>query len=198
MGQRRGVVWFRRIGAVVLGLLLLGGAYYGYWAVFDYRWTTVVEGRLYQSMAMPPAVLARVAVDQGLHAVIDLREDAAAATAERAALAGVGVRYYHLPSRQIPRPETVKRFREIIDECGELPVLIHCKHGEGRSVLFAAMWQMEKNGACCDQAWADTVRMPPLMRGIDLECLRPNAEKHAFLMAYRPRPDAATGATRAH
>lgn len=58
-------------------------------------------------------------------------------------LAQVGVKHFHLPFDQVPNDETIDAFIEILDHCEYRPVLIHCKHGEGRAVLFAAIYRME-------------------------------------------------------
>ncbi len=137
----------RRVGLLLIGVLLVGvlgaGAVYGYWVLFDYRFSTVTEGQVYRSGAMPPEKLLVKVRRYGIRAVIDLRRPGAEVDAERVALAQVGVKHFHVPSDQVPNDETIDAFLEILGDCEYRPVLIHCKHGEGRAVLFAAIYRME-------------------------------------------------------
>lgn len=140
----------RRVGLLLIGVLLVGvlgaGAGYGYWVLFDYRFSTVTEGQVYRSGAMPPETLLVKVRRYGIRAVIDLRRPGAEVDAERVALAQVGVKHFHLPSKQVPNDETIDAFLEILGHCEYRPVLIHCNHGEGRAVLFAAIYRIEYEG----------------------------------------------------
>ncbi len=140
----------RRGGLLLIGVLLVGvlsgGAGYGYWVLFDYRFWTVTEGQVYRSGAMPPDKLLVKVRRYGIRAVIDLRRSGAEVDAERVALTQVGVKHFHLPSDQIPNDETIDAFLKILGHCEYRPVLIHCKHGEGRAVLFAAIYRIEYEG----------------------------------------------------
>jgi len=53
----------RRIGLLSIVALLFaavcGGAVYGYWTVFEHRFATVTEGKVYRSGAMPPEQLVK-------------------------------------------------------------------------------------------------------------------------------------------
>ena len=140
----------RRIGLLLIGVLLLGilfaGAGYGYWAILNYHFSTVTEGQVYRSGAIPPEKLLSIVRRYGIRAVIDLRDPGEEVNEERAALAELGVKHLHLPSEQIPKDETIDAFLEIMDHPEYQPVLIHCEHGEGRAVLFAAIYRMEYEG----------------------------------------------------
>lgn len=140
----------RRIGLLLIGALVLGiliaAAHYGYWAVLHYHFSAVTEGQVYRSGAMPPEMLQSIVRRYGIRAVIDLRDPGEEVNAEHAALARMGVKHLHLPSEQIPKDETIDAFLEIMDHPEYRPVLIHCKHGEGRAVLFAAIYGMEYKG----------------------------------------------------
>ncbi|MFQ5842068.1 MAG: tyrosine-protein phosphatase [Thermodesulfobacteriota bacterium] len=140
----------RRIGLPLIGVLLLGilsvVASYRYWAVLRYHFSTVTEGQVYRSGAMPPEMLQTIVRRYGIRAVVDLRDPGEEVDAEHAALARVGVKHLHVPSDQVPGDETVRAFLEIMDHREYRPVLIHCKHGTGRAVLFAAIYRMEYEG----------------------------------------------------
>jgi hypothetical protein len=64
-------------------------------------------------------------------------------TAERAALDASGVRYVNIPSRQVATPEQILSFLAVMDEPANWPVLVHCEHGVGRSVLYSAIFGIE-------------------------------------------------------
>ena len=140
----------RRIGllsiVVSLFVAVCGGAIYGYWTVFEHRFSTITEGQVYRSGAMPPERLVSKVRQYGIRTVIDLRRHSDEVAAERSVLARMGVKHFHLPSQQVPADETVDRFLEIMKHQEYRPVLIHCTHGEGRGVLFAAIYRMEYEG----------------------------------------------------
>lgn len=146
--MKRSRAW--RIDLLLIGILLVGilivGADYGYWAVLNYHFSTVTEGQVYRSGAMPPEKLQSIVRRYGIRAVIDLRDPGEQVNAERAALAQLGVKHFHLPSDQVPSDETVDAFLEIMDHREYRPVLIHCEHGTGRAVLLAAVYRMEYEG----------------------------------------------------
>ena len=137
----------KHIGYLIIGVLLsvilTAAICYGYWSVFEYRFTTVTEGRFYQSAEMPPEKLLEVVQKFKIGAVIDLRKPAEKIEAERIALAQIGVRHFHLPTGQVPPDEVVEKYLTILDEPTNWPVLVHCRHGEGRSMLFAALYRIE-------------------------------------------------------
>lgn len=130
--------------SVGFGLLAIAG-YYAYWAVVQHRFTTITAHQLYQSAQMPPETLLEVAAKHGIRTVIDLRtaEQAAEIESERKALEGSDLRYFHLPANHVPDEATVMKFLEIVGDPANRPVLIHCNHGTGRSVLFSSLFRLE-------------------------------------------------------
>ncbi|MDY6987988.1 MAG: tyrosine-protein phosphatase [Thermodesulfobacteriota bacterium] len=170
---------------VAAGALLVAaacvGALYGYWAVLDHRFWAVSEGKVYRSAAMPPERLVKKARGYGIKTVIDLRRDPDEVAPERSALAEVGVRHLHLPSKQVPTEETVRGFLEIMDRQEYQPVLIHCEHGEGRAPLFSAIYRIEFEGWSKDRARRASSFLP--FRGN----FAPDSRKGMFLRNYVPR-----------
>ena len=118
--------------------------------------------------------------------MLDLREEPVRALeAERGALETAGVRYVNLPTPQIPTDDTVDAFLELVQQDGALPILIHCEHGRGRSVLFAAIYRIEIEGWDNEAACASTRFFA--WRG----AFRAGSEKGDYLRAYQrrlPRP----------
>lgn len=137
----------RRIGLALLGLCVLAIALsYAWWETRRDRIRTITEGRVYQSGEFAPDQLRAEVQRLGIRTVIDLREPPEDAQRERDALSGTGARFVHLPSSRVPDQATVDRFLEIMRDPTVYPVLIHCKHGTGRSVLLSAIYRIEFEG----------------------------------------------------
>lgn len=171
-------------GLLVFGFLLTTGPYY-YWVKVHHRLLPIAEGRLYKSGEMSPEALRETVRDYGIRTVIDLRHDDPKSEVERAAMAEIGVRYFNIPSRQVPDEDGVKAFLQVMDETlanpALRPVLIHCKDGTGRSPLFSAIYRMEYEGwsneAARSRAYWETV----------LGNFEPESRKGKFILGYVPR-----------
>ena len=179
--------------ALVLALaLVLGGGWKLYETKVQFRLGAVSGHLVYKSGAMPSAHLAAVAKDLGLRSVIDLRtfaqgQDSTNTTplaniqAERATLEAIGVRHIHLPTGQVPNQETVDQFLAVMADPRNLPTLIHCYHGIGRTELFVAVYRMEFEGWSNTQARAAT-RF--LLAGSSFS---DTSEKGRYLISYQPK-----------
>jgi protein tyrosine/serine phosphatase len=183
----------RKWVALGLPLLLAAGAGGGslYQIHVRHRLGTVTPGKVYKSGTMPPAEMAKVAHELGLRTVIDLRtfqrgQDSTNTTdlqviqAEGAALGSVGVRHIHLPTPQVPTEETVDQFLKVMNDPANLPTLIHCYHGIGRTELFVAVYRMEFEHWSNEKARSAT-RL--LLAGSSFS---DKAEKGQFLIQYKP------------
>lgn len=164
---------------VVVGI----GSYLLYWEKVQHRFTVVTEHQLYQSAEMPPDELLELARNHGIRTVVDLRltedsrEDIAA---QAAALAGTDVENIHLPAHHVPDEATVMRFLEIVGDPAKRPVLVHCQHGTGRSVLFSSLFRIEFEN--WDNETARRAVEPLHWRGN----FAPDAPKGAYLLDYQP------------
>ena len=130
--------------------LLFGGAYV-WWHFVEHRFTVISPGRVYTSGAMPPKVLRKTVRRHGIRAVFDLRCDVEGEekiAAEKAALEAEGVAHVNLQSPQVPPAELRDRFVSTIGDAAHRPALIHCNHGEGRALLYGALWRIEFEGIC--------------------------------------------------
>jgi len=133
----------------VLVLCVLASVVAGlWWALGEYRDTirTIAEGRVYQSGVLAPDDLRDEVRRLGIRTVIDLREPWEEVQGEKAALSALGVEHVHMPTGQIPEEGTVNRFLDVMSDPTIYPVLIHCHHGTGRSVLFSAIYRIEFEG----------------------------------------------------
>jgi predicted protein tyrosine phosphatase len=175
-------------------LLLVGGLGAGslYETHVRHRLGTVTAGRVYKSGVMPREQLQSVARRLGLRSVIDLRTsvqgmdstnttELAAIQAEGATLAAVGVKHIHLPTPQVPSEETVDKFLAAVADPANLPTLIHCYHGIGRTELFVAIYRIEFEHWSKERARAAT-RL--LLAGSSFS---DSAEKGQYLIHYQPR-----------
>ena len=179
-----------RILLVFLALFVLAGlglgGVYAHWALFDHRFSVVSEGKVYCSAEMPTDDLLKTVRRHDLRAVIDLRRQGDNVLAEHSALTGAGIKHFHLPSSQVPTDETIDKFLEIVDHAENRPLLIHCKHGQGRAVLFSAAYRIEFEGWSRERAWRATRFLP--FKG----SFAPDRRKGKFLLNYIRRRDPST------
>lgn len=170
------------LGAGMVGIVVLAAALAdGYATYIGYRFTEVIEGRVFRSAAMPTDVLLDRVMGHGIRSVVDLRTEPEAVEAERRALASAGVRHFSIPSDQVPSPETVDAFLAVMAERAEYPVLIHCHHGRGRAVLFAALYRIEFEG------WEnDRARLASRPMAV-LSSFSASEPKGEYLVSYVPR-----------
>jgi protein tyrosine phosphatase (PTP) superfamily phosphohydrolase (DUF442 family) len=119
----------------------------GLWWVYGAnRVRVVAEGSVYQSGVLAADELRGEVRRLGIRTVIDLREPWDEVKGEREVLSAIGVTHVHMPTGQIPPDSTVNRFLELMSDPATYPVLIHCEHGTGRSVLFSALYRIELLG----------------------------------------------------
>lgn len=145
----------KKILFIVLGLALIVVGKYVYDTNINHNFKPVTEGKVYKSGALPIDELPEYIAKYNIKSVIDLRfpgtddlvnnpEIPEELLAEKEAIAKLpGVTYFNIGSEQIPEDETVERFLKVMDDSLNYPVLIHCHHGEGRAVLFSAIYRME-------------------------------------------------------
>jgi uncharacterized protein (TIGR01244 family) len=181
----------RRVVALLSALMLVvTGAIYAKWDLLDGRLVTVLPGRMYQSAAMSPDCLTATLYRHGVRTVIDLRDvELEAVAAERIMLADRGIEHRHVPVPQEPDQEDVRRFLVAVATAPP-PVLVHCKHGEGRSVLMCALSRIEQQGWSNADAWRGTARLPDSLRFLGelwpgLRCFAPTSPKGRIVLGYQ-------------
>lgn len=177
--------------AIALAPAAFALAVYAKWTLVDHRLITITEGVLYQSAAMSPAVLVDTCAELGVRTVIDLRDHRPEdVRAEAAALRFTGIEHVHVPTRAHPFPDEVQAFLSAL-RAAEPPVLVHCHHGEGRSVMLCAVHRIEHDGWSNREAFDGTCRLPDSLRFVTdwLPWLRRFQETQAkgqFVLHYRP------------
>lgn len=120
----------------------------------SFRFEKVVEGQFYKSGAVPPERLYEYTSQHNIKTIIDLRhgqiqdklnpasEDNILSERE-AALRIDGVRYYNIPSDQIPSEENLQAYFKIINDEDNYPIWVHCADGIGRANLYTALYKIE-------------------------------------------------------
>jgi protein tyrosine/serine phosphatase len=172
----------RWAGRFLILALFVAVAAVGYVHWFrTHRLLAVTGGQLYRSGELPLETLRSEVQRYGIHTVIDFREDLDKVEAERNALEGLGVRYVHIPSGQVPTADAVEAFLEILDRSGNRPALIHCEHGIGRTGVFAAIYRMEYEG------WQNERARREAMWISGLDSFHADSSKGRFLTEYVPR-----------
>lgn len=149
-------------GIVLLPVLVAAGLYLE-WVHGQHRFAVIRDGRVYQSAMMPPDELVRVVRQRGIDVVMDFRKGGPEVEAEERALSQAGIAYRHLPSEHDPSPEAVQ---EILSAIGDElqqghSLLLHCREGEGRSVMYAALYRIQFEGWSNQDAFNAMVGLPP-------------------------------------
>lgn len=137
MTRRRRILLSALLGLVVVGGVVLWAG----WDLFVNRLGVVREGVLYRSAQLSPRKLEAVVREHGIRTVVNLRE--VPNPEEERMLREQGVRYVWLPSQQVPEPEHRARLLELLDHPDNLPLMVHCEHGVGRTGVISGMYRME-------------------------------------------------------
>jgi hypothetical protein len=176
--------------------LVAAGLIYGWWAHFHARFTTVSRGVLYHSAAMPTQKLARFIRRKNIATVFDFRSGQdSAVKIESEALVRLGVRHLHLPTGIAPQRSEIDTFiRAIgIEVAAGRRVLMHCEDGEGRAVMFAALYRIHFEVWSPQDAYLATARLPDGLRFLNrlvprIGCLSPRNVKTRLILDYRVSP----------
>ena len=159
---RRRIFWLALL--LPLAALVAAGAHYAWWIHVDYRFRAIEAGALYQSGAMPPDTLKWYVERYGIRTVLDLRDHRTAdIDAEREALADTAADHATVPMPPDPSNEQLQVAVEIMLDKAKQPVLVHCHHGEGRSVMAAALYRVFGQDMTFDEALRLTARVPAVL-----------------------------------
>ena len=177
--------WARRLGIALAIVLVASSAAFYYWVYVNHRFMTISEGRVYKSAEMSPAELKDKVRQYGIRTVIDLRYPGPWTDAERQAMQEVGVRYFSIPSHQVPTDDVVTKFLAVMDETMANPeyqaVLIHCEDGTGRSPLFSSLYRVEYEG------WSSEVARNHIYWETGMGNFASDSRKGRFIHDYVPR-----------
>jgi protein tyrosine phosphatase (PTP) superfamily phosphohydrolase (DUF442 family) len=191
---------FKYLFVALLGALLVAVIIYAKWVLSDHRLTVITPGRAFQSAAMSPEEMARVASGLKVQTVFDFRDDVDPKVfdAERGALQRDGIRYVHIPSSTSPAPETVDAFVHAMkaEVAAHRSVLLHCHDGEGRAVFYSAIYRIQFEGWDNERAYQGTTRLPAslmFLRDVypGIGRLSPKNPKTPMILGYQRRQDSA-------
>ncbi len=115
---------------------------------------TVAEGRLYRCGQPTPAQLEQLITRYGLRTVVSLRgaragDDPDAWEAdERRACDAAGVAFVTIPCnhKNPPTRAQVEQFLDICRDPARGPVLVHCRLGQQRTLMFCALYRVHIDG----------------------------------------------------
>jgi len=177
--QRRSRLRRIAVAAAVLAVPAAVVLYLVLWVAAG-RFIVVREGHLYRSAELPPERLVELCRDHGIRTVVDFREPGPKTDAEAEALRTAGVRHAHLPTGQLPDPGVLEGFLSLMSDPENLPVLIHCQHGVGRTGLHAAIYRIEFQG------WPNAKARWEAMLLSGFDSFQKDTPKGRFIEAYRP------------
>jgi protein tyrosine/serine phosphatase len=180
-------------GVLILALLIAGPAGYAAYRPKHVRNLRVVrDGVLYRSGQLSLTGLRQVLHDHGIKTVVTLRDAATpgAAPPDRAeeeyCLAQeinyhrISPRTWWAPDGSVPAEEGVRRFREVMDDPRNYPVLIHCFAGLHRTGAYCAIYRMEYD------RWINTKAIAE-MRALGYRDIEDEWDLLGYLESYRPR-----------
>jgi protein tyrosine phosphatase (PTP) superfamily phosphohydrolase (DUF442 family) len=148
---------------LVLAVLLAGAGYYGWWHDVEFRMREIEPGNVYQSCVVRPLALPRIVETYHLKTVLDLRNDPDKQTSverEREVLTALGVRHVHVPMDPDPTLDEIDEAAKVLLDEDNWPILVHCHHGEGRSVMMAAIFRVLYQDKSVDEALRLSARLP--------------------------------------
>jgi protein tyrosine phosphatase (PTP) superfamily phosphohydrolase (DUF442 family) len=175
---------------ILLVVVLAGVGAYDYWHKhMDYNFGVITEGRVFKSGAIKPDEIESYTSKYHIKTVIDLRNEVSKqypSELEADAIAKInGVNYVNIRSRQVPDKNQLKTFFEILDNEDNYPVLIHCYHGLGRTMLYTALYRIEYEGASNEEARSKTRFIVESF--FHDSSFATGTDKGNFLINYKPR-----------
>jgi protein tyrosine/serine phosphatase len=140
------------LGVVVVVVLIAGPAVLAVHDQYQMRnFRVVQEGVLYRSGQMTRRGLERAIHDYGIRTVICLRDGLTVADqAEEKYCTAEGVRFVRIPPSSwsevggvVPAEEGLRKFRALLADPKNHPVLVHCFAGVHRTGAYSAIYRME-------------------------------------------------------
>jgi len=134
--------------------------YYVWHVHFNYRFEEISKGKVYKSALIKNvSTMESLLVKNNIKTVIDLLDPGVQDrlnpakqeqidTEERYIKEinqknNLNIKHVNIPSGQVPTPQTLKKFFEVLDNASNYPVLIHCYHGTGRAQMYSALYRIE-------------------------------------------------------
>jgi protein tyrosine phosphatase (PTP) superfamily phosphohydrolase (DUF442 family) len=180
-------------GVLIAGLLVGGPIVYSHHRMVEMRSFRVVRaGVLYRSGQMSLAGLKGVIQAYGIKTVVTLRDaytpgDRPPDWEEECFCTAEGIHYCRIPPRPwwasddtVPAARGVLRFRAIMDDPANYPVLVHCFAGIHRTGAYCAVYRMEYEHWTNAEAIAE-------MRACGYRNIEDEFDLLGYLEKYQPR-----------
>ncbi|OPX27346.1 MAG: hypothetical protein B1H07_01995 [Campylobacteraceae bacterium 4484_166] len=157
----------------------------------------ITQNKVYKSGAIDANEIGEYISKYKIKTVLDLRDTQNQKTnreeEKRAIDAISGTKYINIKSPQVPTKENLKQFFEVMDDKANYPVLIHCYHGLGRTMLYVALYRIEYENFSNDDA-RELTRPYPVESFLHHSSFSKGREKGDFLINYikRDKGDKAT------
>jgi tyrosine-protein phosphatase SIW14 len=154
----------RALASLVILLLIAGPVLYAFHEQAQMRnFRLVREGVLYRSAQMKLPGLKRAVHDYGIRTVVSLRDATTADDrAEEEYCRKEEMNFFRLPPRTwdttngpAAAEENVRKFREIIADSKNYPILVHCFAGIHRTGAYVAVYRMEREHWTNEEAIAE-------------------------------------------
>lgn len=174
-------------------IVILGYGAYDLWNMkVNFNFGEVTPDKVYKSGAMEFDLLKERIEKYNIKTVIDLRDEVSDRffpADEKKVLDKVEhVNYVNIKSPQVGTKENFEQFFEIMDNKENYPVLIHCYHGLGRTMLYVALYRIEYEGMSIEEARSMT-RWYPEESFIYDSSFAKGKLKGDFLINYVPRSE---------
>ncbi len=154
----------RAFASLVILLLIAGPVLYAFHEQSQMRnFRLVREGVLYRSAQMKLPGLKRAVHDYGIRTVVSLRDATTPDDrAEEEYCRKEEMNFFRLPPRTwdttngpAAAEENVRKFREIIADSKNYPILVHCFAGIHRTGAYVAVYRMEREHWTNEEAIAE-------------------------------------------
>lgn len=153
-------------------ILLSLGAYHIWNTHINYRFSPIVEGKVYKSALIPPEELESFLTKHKIQTVVNLLHpglhdklnpasqdnvDSEQKAIDKMNLKNKStIEHINIASAQVPTKETLTKFFAVLDDKTKYPVLIHCYHGTGRAEMYSALYRIEYEGFTAEEARSKT------------------------------------------
>ncbi|MDP5255604.1 MULTISPECIES: dual specificity protein phosphatase family protein [unclassified Vibrio] len=151
--------WGAVLAVIAISTSATAGGYFTWHKHLNYNFGTISEGKVYKLAAINPEKLKKYTDEYGIKTIIDLRNEITKYPSEElsaAADAIEGLNYINIRSKQTPDKHTLTAFYQVLDNPDNYPVLIHCYHGLGRTMLYTALYRIEYEGVSNEEARSKT------------------------------------------